>query len=84
MQTIPSQDQLNRIENRLQRVTELLELLLGKIAQEDEHIFDKLVRSDRFQQELKESLEALKKDPAQFTDLYEAYRQQKTACPTVF
>ncbi len=76
---IPSQDQLNRIENRLQRVTELLELLLGKIAQEDESIFDKLVRSDRFQQELKEGLEALKKDPAQFTDLYEAYRQQKTA-----
>ena len=79
MQTIPSQDQLNRIENRLQRVTELLELLLGKIAQEDETIFSKLVRSDRFQQELKEALETLKKDPAQFTDLYEAYRQQKTA-----
>ncbi len=57
---MPSQDQLNRIENRLQRVTELLELLLGKIAQEDENIFDKLVRSDRFQQELKESLEALR------------------------
>ena len=79
MQTIPSQDQLNRIENRLQRVSELLELLLGKIAQEDESIFSKLVRSDRFQQELKEALETLKKDPAQFTDLYEAYRQQKTA-----
>ena len=79
MQTIPSQDQLNRIENRLQRVTELLELLLGKIAQEDETIFSKLVRSDRFQQELKEALEMLKKDPAQFTDLYEAYSQQKTA-----
>ena len=56
MQTIPSQDQLNRIENRLQRVTKLLELLLGKIAQEDENIFDKLVRSDRFQQELKKGL----------------------------
>ena len=79
MQTVPSQDQLNRIENRLQRVTELLELLLGKIAQEDESIFYKLVRSDRFQQELKDALETLKKDPAQFTDLYEAYRQQKTA-----
>jgi hypothetical protein len=79
MQTIPSQDQLNRIENRLQRVTELLELLVGKIAQEDERVFSKLVRSDRFQQELKEDLETLKKDPAQFTDLYEAYRQQKTA-----
>ena len=79
MQTIPSQDQLNRIENRLQRVTELLELLLGKVAQEDDGIFSKLVRSDRFQQELKEDLEALKKDPTQFIDLYEAYRQQKTA-----
>jgi hypothetical protein len=79
MQTIPSQDQLNRIENRLQRVTELLELLIGKIAKEDESIFSKLARSDRFQQELKEALETLKTDPAQFTDLYEAYRQQKTA-----
>jgi hypothetical protein len=79
MQTIPSQDQLNRIENRLQRVTELLEILLGKIAPEDESVFSKLVRSDQFQQELKEALETLKKDPAQLTDLYEAYRQQKTA-----
>jgi hypothetical protein len=75
MQIIPSQDQLNRIENRLQRVTELLELLLGKVAQEDDGIFSKLVRSDRFQQEIKDALETLKKDPAQFTDLYEAYRQ---------
>ena len=79
MQTIPPQDQLNRIENRLQRATELLELIVGKIAQEDETIFFKIVRSDRFQQELKEALETLKKDPAQFTDLYEAYRQQKPA-----
>jgi hypothetical protein len=79
MQTIPPQDQLNRIENRLQRVTELLEILLGKIAQEDESIFSKLVHSDLFQQELKETLEILKKDSAQFTDLCEAYRQQKAA-----
>ena len=79
MQTAPSQDQLTRIENLLQRVTELLELLLGKIAKEDDGIFSKLVCSARFQQELKESLETLKKDPTQFTDLYEAYRQQKTA-----
>jgi hypothetical protein len=79
MQTIPPQDQLNRIENRLQRVTELLELLLGKIAQEDESVFSKLVQSDMFQNDLKEALETLKKDPAQFTDLYEASRQQKTA-----
>jgi hypothetical protein len=79
MQTIPSQDQLNRIENRLQRVTELLELLVGKMAQEDENIFSKLVHSDRFQQELKKALETLKTDPAQLTDLYEVYRQQQTA-----
>ena len=74
MQTITSQEQLSRIENRLQRVTELLELLVGKMAQEDNSIFSNLVHSDRFQQEFKEALEALKTDPAQFTDLYEAYR----------
>ena len=79
MQTIPSQDQLNRIETELQHVRKLLEILLGKIAQEDESIFSKLVSSDLFQHELKDALETLKKDPAQFTDLYESYRQQKTA-----
>ena len=79
MQTIPPQDQLNRIENELQHVRKLLELLLGRIAQDDESIFSKIVRSDRFQQEFKDAIKMLKKDPAQFTDLYEAYRQQKTA-----
>jgi len=79
MQTIPSQDQLNRIENELQHVRKLLEILLGKIAQEDDSIFSKLVISDLFQHELKDALETLKKDPAQFTDLYESYRQHKTA-----
>lgn len=74
MQAIPSQEQINRIENQLQQVTELLELRLGKIAQEDESIFSKLVRSHRFKHEVKEALETLKKDPAQLTDLYEAYR----------
>ena len=78
MQTIPSPDQLKRIENRLQHVTELLELLLGKIAKEDEDIFHKLVHSERFQQELQEGLAALKTDPAQFPDLYEAYRHHPT------
>ena len=79
MQTIPSQDQLNRIENELQHVRKLLEILLGKIAQEDDSIFSKLVSSDLFQHELKDALETLKKDPAQFTDLYKSYRQHKTA-----
>ena len=78
MQTVPSPDQLNRIENRLQQVTELLERLLGKIAKEDEDIFHTLVYSKRFQQELQEGVAALKKDPAQFPDLYEAYRHQHT------
>jgi len=79
MQSVPSQEQLTRIENRLQRVTELLELLVGKIAQQDEDIFAQLVHSDRFQEELQEAVRALKADPTQLTDLYEAYRQQKTA-----
>jgi hypothetical protein len=79
MQTTSSQEQLTRLENRLQRITELLELLVGKITQDDDSVFSKLVRSGRFQQELKEALETLRTDPAQFTDLYEAYRQQKTA-----
>jgi hypothetical protein len=35
MQTITSQDQLKRIENELQHVKELLELLIGKIAQQE-------------------------------------------------
>jgi len=77
MQTIPSQDQLNRIENRLQHLTQLVELLLGKM--EEEGIFQKLVSSERFQREMREDLEAFKKDPTQFTDLYEAYKQQKTS-----
>jgi hypothetical protein len=76
MQIIPSQDQLNRIENRLQHLTQLVELLLGKV--EEEGIFQKLVSSERFQREMREDLEAFEKDPTQFTDLYEAYRQQKT------
>lgn len=79
MQTTSSQDQLTRLENRLERITELLELLVGKITQEDDSVFSKLVSSDRFQQELKEALETLRTDPAQFTDLYEAYSQQKIA-----
>lgn len=76
MQTISSQDQLNRIENRLQHLTQLVEFLLEKI--EEEGIFQKLVSSERFQKEMQGDLEAFKKDPTQFTDLYEAYRQQKT------
>jgi hypothetical protein len=77
MQTIPTQDQLNRIENRLNHLTQLVELLLGKV--EEEGVFLKLVKSERFQTEMREDLEVFKKDPAQFTDLYEAYRQQKTS-----
>ena len=76
-QTASSQDQLNRIENRLNQLTQLVEKLIGKVEQDDS-IFHKLVTSERFQRELHEDLALLKKDPAQFTDLYEAYRKQKT------
>ena len=77
MQTASSQDQLNRIENRLNKLTQLVEKLIGKVDQDDS-IFYKLVTSERFQRELQEDLELLKKDPSQFTDLYEAYQKQKT------
>lgn len=77
MQTIAPEDQLNRIENRLNHLTQLLERLIGKMEQDDS-IFYKLVTSKRFQRELQEDLELLKNGPSQFTDLYEAYRQQKT------
>jgi archaellum component FlaC len=77
MQTASSQDQLNRIENRLNRLTQLVEKLIRKVDQDD-NIFHKLVTSERFQKELQEDLELLKKDPSQFTDLYETYRKQKT------
>jgi hypothetical protein len=76
-QTASSQDQLNRIENRLNQLTQLVEKLIGKVEQDDS-IFHKLVTSERFQRELQEDLALLKKDPSQFTDLYEAYRKQKT------
>jgi hypothetical protein len=76
MQTASSQEQLNRIENRLNQLTQLVEKLIGKVEQDDS-IFQKLVTSERFQRELQEDLELLKKDPSQFTDLYEAYRKQK-------
>jgi hypothetical protein len=77
MQTASTQDQLNRIENRLNQLTQLVEQLIVKVEQDDS-IFKKLVTSDRFQRELQEDLELLKKDPSQFTDLYEAYRKQKS------
>jgi hypothetical protein len=77
MQTASSQDQLNRIENRLNQLAQLVEKLIGKVEQDDS-LFHKLVTSERFQRELREDLELLKKDPSQFTNLYEAYRKQKS------
>jgi hypothetical protein len=71
MQTTSSQDQLNRIESRLNQLTQLVVQLIKKVDQDD-RIFNKLVTSDRFQRELQEDLELLKKDPSQFTDLYDA------------
>jgi hypothetical protein len=77
MQTASSQDQLNRIKNRLNQLTQLVVRLMRKVEQDDS-IFRKLVASERFQREMREDLELLKKDPSQFTDLYEAYQKQKT------
>jgi hypothetical protein len=55
-QTISSQDQLNRIENRLQRVTELLEVLIGKIAQKERKELDE-TPNEYFKQTLQKARE---------------------------
>ena len=62
-QTISSQDQLNRIENHLQRVTELLELLIGKIAQKESKEVDE-TPNEYFKQAIKEAREARKQGKA--------------------
>ena len=62
-QTISSQDQLNRIENRLQRVTELLELLIRKIAQKESKEVDE-TPNEYFKQAIKEAREARKQGKA--------------------
>ena len=56
MQTTPSQDQLNRIENELQHVKELLELLIGKIAQQEKKEVDE-TPNEYFKQTLQKARE---------------------------
>ena len=63
MQTISSQEQLNRIENELQHVRKLLELLIGKIAQEERKEGDE-TPNGYFKQALKEAREARKQGKA--------------------
>jgi ElaB/YqjD/DUF883 family membrane-anchored ribosome-binding protein len=81
MQTISSQDQLNRIENELQHVKELLEILLGKIAQKEGKELDE-TPNEYFKQAIKEGrehrkqgkgsplftsdMELIKKDPKKY------------------
>src|SRR2546421_8719913 len=55
-QTSPSQDQLNRIENELQHVKELLELLIGKITQQERKEVDE-TPNEYFKQAIKEARE---------------------------
>ena len=62
-QTTPSQDQLNRIENELQHVKELLELLIGKIAQQEKKEVDE-TPNGYFKQAMKEAREARKQGKA--------------------
>ena len=56
MQTISSQDQLNRIENELQHVKELLETLIGKIAQQERKELDE-TPNEYFKQTLQKARE---------------------------
>ena len=81
MQTISSQDQLNRIENELQHVKELLELLIGKIAHQERTEVDE-TPNEYFKQAIKEArahreqgkgsplftsdMELIKKDPKKY------------------
>jgi len=69
MQTISSQDQLNRIENELQHVKELLELLIGKIAQKEGKELDE-TPNEYFKQAIKQARENRKQGKASpiFTD----------------
>ena len=55
-QTTVSQDQLNRIENELQHVKELLELLIGKIAQQEKKEVDE-TPNEYFKQTLQKARE---------------------------
>ena len=63
MQTISSQDQLNRIENELQHIRELLELLIGKIAQKESKEVDE-TPNEYFKQAIQEAREARKQGKA--------------------
>ena len=63
MQTISSQDQLNRIENELQHIRELLELLIGKIAQKESKEVDE-TPNGYFKQAIQEAREARKQGKA--------------------
>ena len=56
-QTTVSQDQLNRIENELQHVKELLELLIGKMAHQGGKELDE-TPNEYFKQAIKEAREA--------------------------
>ena len=81
MQTTPSQDQLNRIENELQHVKELLELLIGKLAQQESKDVDE-TPNEYFKQAIQKArenrkqgkgsplftsdMELIKKDPKKY------------------
>ena len=56
MQTASTQDQLNRIENELQHVKELLELLIGKIAHQESKELDE-TPNEYFKQAIKKARE---------------------------
>jgi hypothetical protein len=63
MQTVPSQDQLNRIENDLQYVKNLLELLIGKVAPKEREEREE-IPNEYFKQAIKEGREARKQGKA--------------------
>ena len=71
-----SKNQLDRIENRPKNLEGILLRILNKNGHDDS-IFTKLVKSERFQKELKRDLKLLKENPSQFVDVFQTYKECK-------
>ncbi len=72
---IPAEE-YKEIKDRLHSLEEKVTALMEEKEKEDDAIFIELVNSERFQRELEEDLELLKKDPSKFVDPFETYKKR--------
>ena len=72
---IPAEE-YKEIKDRLHSLEEKVTALMEEKEKEDDAIFIELVNSKRFQRELEEDLELLKKDPSKFVDPFETYKKR--------